>query len=138
MGNPSTDYISHAPCPPLHFLTTPHTALLSLESTALTQTVAIADRSSNSTGYITCRAHCKMKMWDPLFKWYEDFQDNESRALNQTQDLVEHRACAALSLSLSLRLSLSSNLSRGARAAGRVRGKGAGHLPLWLLHPGKP
>lgn len=34
-------------------------------------------------GDIFYGAQCKMKMWDPFFKNYEEFQDSDSRAPNQ-------------------------------------------------------
>lgn len=42
------------------------------------------------TSYIICRAQCKRNMQGPLFKTYEEFQDGNSRALNQTWKLSKH------------------------------------------------
>lgn len=48
--------------------------------------IEIPDRTS----YIICRAQGKMKMWGPLFKNHEEFQDSYSRALNQAHGPPNH------------------------------------------------
>lgn len=40
------------------------------------------------TSYIVCGAQCKIKIWDSLFKNYEEFQHGNSRALSQVWALL--------------------------------------------------
>lgn len=44
------------------------------------------------TNYIICRAQYKRKIRDSFFKYYEEFQDGDSRALPQAQGLSKHVA----------------------------------------------
>lgn len=36
------------------------------------------------------KAHCKMQMQSPLLKNYDEFQEGESRALNQARSCADH------------------------------------------------
>ena len=49
-------------------------------------------RTPHRNGYIICKAQCKVKIWDLLFRNYYDFQDGDNRGLIQVLDLSEHRA----------------------------------------------
>lgn len=55
---------------------------LSLRTTCFKCTVYKMPYTGNRISYIFCKVHCKMKMQSPLFKNWE-FQEDESRALNQ-------------------------------------------------------
>lgn len=46
-----------------------------------------------TSGYIICRTHSEMTMWDPLFKKYEELQYGSRRALNQVWGPSERGLC---------------------------------------------
>ena len=51
--------------------------------------------SVGRTGYITYTAQCTMEIQDSCFKNYKEFQDGDSRALNQERALLSTGPCVA-------------------------------------------
>lgn len=58
----------------------------------LEQAFVIAWTKRIRTGYVICRAQFKIKMWGSLFNYYKEFQDGDSRALNQAWCHSKHGA----------------------------------------------
>lgn len=54
------------------------------------------------TGCTVCRAQCKMKMYGPLLKNYKEFQDTDSRELNQAWDPSKCRCTGCTPMRLAL------------------------------------